>query len=201
MSLAFLLRASSKVNAAMAKKRFKHKAAKNTSRHDVTSVETEVAKFLRAAKAIQKTSRLLRRDLRECARLYRVVRAAFGPHLFLPHQPPNSAMNLQRFKTYFQMTKGLMELKFKLLKELMRVHGFHPDRPHEMWTLTEIFAAAALLPAGIQYQQRPADTRMWGQLVQTPSKEVARLAEHLCKHAHSQKRFTLENYNSKLSNK
>jgi hypothetical protein len=176
-------------------------SARKTSKHREQSVAAEVSRFLRAVKAVQRTGRLMKRDLRECARLQRVVRAAFSPHLFLPHQAATSPTNLRRFKTYFEMMNCLVMLQLKLLNELMRIHGFHPDRPNEMWGLTEILAVAALLPAGVLHQQGPADAHMWGQLVQPPSKEVARLAEYLCKHAHTMKPFKMERYNSKLSDK
>jgi hypothetical protein len=168
---------------AMAGEKTKRKLERDSSKHREQSVAAALAKLLRAAKAIRRTGKLIKRDLRECERLHRAVCAAFSPQLFLPGQSATSPTNLQRFKTYLKMIKCLFQLKIRLIHELMRVHGIDPQHPEEMWALPESIALAAVLPAGLQHPQVLADRRSkCGQLIQPPSKQVARIAVGLTKH-------------------
>jgi hypothetical protein len=101
------------------------------------------------AKQVERAARLLERQLQRCSRMQRRLHAEFGARIFLPHEPPTSRRNQLRFKTYLEMMNSVTMLKIKLLRELMRLRGFDPNNPEEMWRIAEIAAEILAKPASV----------------------------------------------------
>jgi hypothetical protein len=175
----------------------KKRKKKDVVSHNAQFPPATVKQSLDSAAVMGEMAGRIKRDLRRCERLRRRVDAAFGDKLFLPDQSV-SPRNLQRFKNYFEMMKSLTMLKIKLIHEFMRVHGVNPRNPHEMWAIKEVARGIGAAP-GPAAAPSPAfasnHSTIRRQPIEAHSEEVARLAEHLTRHAHSMKQpFKMESY-------
>jgi len=165
---------------------------------------TSIRLNLGAAESIRAMAPLLERELIRCEKLQKQVDAAFG-NLFLSGESPVSPKNQQRFKKYFEMTKSVAMLKFKLIHEFMRVHGVDPARPHQMYEISE--ATSGIGTPAITRPQVPSDQASAPRFDPGPdfSAEETRvgqlLMEHLLNHERVKKPFKVDSYGSRYGDK
>jgi hypothetical protein len=91
-------------------------------------IAAALAKLSRAVKKPPRTKKCIERDWQECGRIEWLMRMLLTP-VFLPHESPASPENIRRFEAWIEMTRCLLKLKLRLIREMMQLHGIDPDTP------------------------------------------------------------------------
>lgn len=152
---------------------------------------------LAAADSIKALAPFLADELVQYSNLQNQVHEAFASRAFLNGKDANDKKNIARFDCYRVMLAGLTEIKFKVIREIMRIHGVDPDTPQQMREMVAmaggIGAAAALTGIAASQGAQLSLPPGFGGNVNTPNGPVIapytydalKLAEHLTKHAHT----------------
>jgi len=100
-----------------------------------------------AADTVKASAPFLIQDLMRINKRIGQLDDLFGGNPFVVAESPNSKGNITRFKTYITMYKMLWKQKIAIVHEIMRIMGINPQRPNEMWGMTQLAGVAGQIGA------------------------------------------------------